>query len=223
MIGHPPVRWQGIEGMESTLNADDELAYLRAFEQTAVTKPQIVADNVLTGIFLTDARYRTALTALLLQEAVEAGRRLALVCIALAGRTQPPARSLARPLPSLEEWQAFAEAVGGFEDPKQILDWLHVDQSALQSADEMLAFGGLTKLNAAVRVLEGGPPEVSVERDEAGTAILVLHSYAMDGGRAEARLPLVDDQIIALGDMAGDFVAWTRDFLGAYLDARAGR
>ncbi|RJP39867.1 MAG: hypothetical protein C4547_03090 [Phycisphaerales bacterium] len=188
-----------------------------------MTKPQIVADNVLTGIFLTDARYRTALTALLLQEAVEAGRRLALVCIALAGRTVPPARALARPLPNLEEWRTFAEAVGGFEEPRQILDWLHVDQSALQSAEEMLAFGGLSRLNAAVRMLEDGPPEVSVERDEAGTAVLVLRSYTRAGERAEARLPLVDDQIIALGDMAGDFVAWTRDFLGAYLDARAGR
>lgn len=205
------------------MNADDELAYLRSFEQTAVTKPQIVADNVLTGIFLTDVRYRTALTALLLQEAVEAGRRLALVCIALAGRTKPPARALARPLPDLEEWQAFAEAVGRFEEPAQVLDWLHVDQSALQSAEEMLAFGGLSRLNAAIRVLEGGPPEVSMERDEAGTAILVVRAYTRTGERAEARLPLVDDQIIALGDMAGDFVAWTRDFLGAYLDARAGR
>ena len=205
------------------MNADDELAYLRSFEQTAVTKPQIVADNVLTGIFLTDVRYRTALTALLLQEAVEAGRRLALVCIALAGRTKPPARALARPLPDLEEWQAFAEAVGRFEEPAQVLDWLHVDQSALQSAEEMLAFGGLSRLNAAIRVLEGGPPEVSMERDEAGTAILVVRAYTRTGERAEARLPLVDDQIIALGDMAGDFVTWTRDFLGAYLDARAGR
>lgn len=72
-------------------------------------------------------------------------------------------------------------------------------------------------------MLEGGPPEALTERDEAGTAILVLHSYTRSGERFEARLPLVDDQIIALGDMAGDFVAWTRDFLGAYLDARSGR
>ncbi len=205
------------------MNADDELAFLRAFEQTAVTKPQIVADNVLTGIFLTDIRYRTALTALLLQEAVEAGRRLALVCAALAGRTIPPARALARPLPNLDEWQAFAEAVGGFEESAQILDWLHVDTSALLSAEEMIAFGGLSRLNSAVRVLQDGPPEVSTERDEAGTAILVLRAYTRTGERAEVRLPLVDDQIIALGDMAGDFVAWTRDFLGAYLDARSGR
>ncbi len=205
------------------MNADDELAYLRGFEQTAVTKPQIVADNVLTGIFLTDIRYRTALTALLLQEAVEAGRRLALVCIALAGRTVPPARALARPLPDFGEWQGFAEAVGGFEEPAQILEWLHVDPSALQSAEEMLAFGGFSRLNAAVRVLEGGPAEALMERDETGTATLVLHSYTRSGERFEARLPLVDDQIIALGDMAGDFVAWTRDFLGAYLDARSGR
>ena len=205
------------------MNADDELTFLRAFEQTAVTKPQIVADNVLTGIFLTDIRYRTALSAVLLQEAVEAGRRLALVCIALAGRQIPPARALARPLPDLEEWQGFAEAVGAFGDPAQILDWLHVDTSAGQSAEEMLAFGGFSRLNSAVRVLQDGPPEVTTERDEAGTAILVLRAYNRAGERSEARLPLADDQIIALGDMAGDFVAWTRDFLGAYLDARAGR
>ncbi|TAK74681.1 MAG: hypothetical protein EPO16_10415 [Dehalococcoidia bacterium] len=205
------------------MDANEELAYLRSFDQTAVAKPQIVADNVLTGIFLTDSRYRTALTALLLQEAVEAGRRLALVCLALADRSVPPARAIARPLPGLEGWQAFAAAIGRFEEPAQILDWLHVDQSARQSAEELLAWGGLSRLNAAVRVLEGGPPEVLTERDEAGTATLVIRAYTASGERAEARLPLLDDQIIALGDMAGDFVTWTRDFLGAYLDARAGR
>lgn len=205
------------------MNADDELAYLRSFDQTAVTKPQIVADNVLTGIFLTDIRYRTALTALLLQEAVEAGRRLALVCHALSDRTVPPARAMTRPLPGLEEWQAFAAAIGKFDEPAHVLDWLHVDQSARQSAEELLAWGGLSRLNAAVRVLEGGPPEVLTERDDAGIATLVLRAYTPTGERTEARLPLVDDQIIALGDMAGDFVTWTRDFLGAYLDARAGR
>lgn len=209
--------------MESPLNADDDLTYLRAFEQTAVTKPQIVADNVLTGIFLTDIRYRTALTALLLQEAVEAGRRLALVCIALAGRTMPLARAVARPLPNFEEWQGFAEAIGSFEDPQQVIDWLHVDASTMESAEELIAFGGLTRLNSAVRVLQDGPPEVSTERDESGTAVLVLRAYGRDSERSEVRLPLLDDQIIALGDMAGDFVTWTRDFLGAYLEARAGR
>jgi len=205
------------------MNVDDEIIYLRGFEQTTVTKPQVVADNVLAGIFLTDTRYRAALTALLLQEAVEAGRRLALVCGALASRAAPPARALRRPLPDLDEWRAFAETVGAFEEPQQVLDWLHVDASASQSAEEMVAFGGFSRLSAAVRVLEGGPPEVAVERDEAGTAVLVLRAYPRPGERAEARLPLVDGQIIALGDMAGDFVAWTRDFLGAYLDARAGR
>ena len=53
----------------------DDLAFLREYEATTLWKPQVVADNVLTGIFLADTTYRGPLAALLLQEAVEAARR----------------------------------------------------------------------------------------------------------------------------------------------------
>ena len=53
---------------------DDE--FLHAYLAHALRKPQVVADNVLTGIFLTDANYRGPLTALLVQEAVEAAQKL---------------------------------------------------------------------------------------------------------------------------------------------------
>ena len=48
----------------------DEATFLRAYRDGTLRKPQVVADNVLTGIFLTDASYRGALTALLVQESV---------------------------------------------------------------------------------------------------------------------------------------------------------
>ena len=33
---------------------------------------------------------------------------------------------------------------------------------------------------------------------------------------------MTDEQIVALGDAAGDFATWAGDFLGAYVEARFG-
>ena len=72
----------------------DEAAFLQGYATQAIRKPQVVADNVLTGIFLADTTFRGALAALLLQESVEAMRRLTAVWGALGDRNEAPARRL---------------------------------------------------------------------------------------------------------------------------------
>lgn len=202
-------------------DARGEAEQLRAYESATLSKPQIVADNVLTGIFLADASYRSALAALLVQEAAEAARRLAAVWGALADRTAPVARRLAEPLPGADAWSALVAAVEAAEAPEELLATLGLDDSARESAEEMLAFEGLDRFVVAIRVCEGGPPAASVER---GTPpVLVLRGHSRQGVAEELRLALEDDQVVALADATGDFVTWARELLGAYLDAREGR
>ncbi len=196
----------------------DDLEFLRRYEATTLWKPQVVADNVLTGIFLADTTYRAPLAALLLQESVEAARRLAAVWHALADRSMPVARRLRAPLPGPEGWSALASAVGMTEAPEDILRTLGLDESALESATELLEFGGLTWFTDAIRASESGPPDVTVIPGQPATLQWVGHDGA--GEPVRVHVLLEDDRVIALGDATGDFVTWARDFLGAYMDAR---
>ena len=208
------------EGLPGGLS---EAEFLRAYAATALRKPQVVADNVLTGIFLADASYRAALTALLVQEAIESARRLNTVWIALTDRTRPVAQRLAGSLARADDWTRFAEDVALAADrPAALLEAMSIDGSALQSAEELAAFAGLASFAAPMRVFEAGPPTVTATSGAAGADALLLSNVDTAGSPVEARLSIADDHIIALGDAAGDFAAWARDFLGAYIDARAG-
>ena len=200
-----------------------ESEFLHAYATHALPKPQVVADNVLTGIFLTNASYRGALTALLVQEAVEAARRLAAVWGALTDRTRPVARSLAGLLPGAEAWARFASAVeeaAAAEHPAALLRAMAIDDSALQSVEELCAFDGLARFGVPLRVYEPGPPVVTVSGSAPG--VLLLSNSTAAGEPVEARMSLSDEQIIALGDATGDFTTWASDFLGAYIEGRAG-
>jgi len=204
----------------SRIGESDELRFLRQYESVTLWKPQVVADNVLTGIFLADATYRGALAALLLQEAVESARRLAAVWHALADRSVSPVRRLRDPLPGSEAFAAMAADLEPVEQPEEVLVRLGVDDSALDSARELLAFGGLPWFAEAIRCAELGPPDVEVE---AGVpAVLRWHGHGRDGSEQVIVMQLEDPQVIALGDATGDFVTWAREFLGAYIDGRAG-
>ena len=200
--------------------SEDE--FLHAYAAHALRKPQVVADNVLTGIFLTDVRYRGALTALLVQEAVEAARRLAAVWAALSNRTRPVAHALAGPLSGVDVWLRFARAVdqaGAAGQPTALLRGMGIDDSALTSAEDCCAFEGLARFEVPLRVYEPGPPAVTVIGASPGT--LLLSNADTDGVLHEARMSMSDEQIVALGDAAGDFTSWASDFLGAYIEARA--
>lgn len=199
----------------------EETEFLAAYAAHALRKPQVVADNVLTGIFLTDVRYRGALTALLVQESVEAARRLAAVWGALSDRTQPVARSLAGPLPDAAAWLRFSGAVeraAASEQPASLLRAMSIDDSALPSAQELCTFAGLVRFAVPLRVYESGPPAATVLGT--GPGILLLSNTDAAGALVEARMSLSDEQIVALGDATGDFTSWASDFLGAYIEAR---
>lgn len=202
----------------------EEMAFLRNYESVTLRKPQIVADNVLTGIFLADSTYRTALAALLLQESVEAVRRLAAVWGALADRREPPARRLRRPLPDASAVRAMAEVIGMTEEARAVLSHLGLGEEAIESAEEMLSFGGLSWFAEAVRCAESGPPDLTVvPPEEAGApAVLRWSGYDHSGKPVHIEVALEDSQVIALGDATADFVTWAREFLGSYVDARAG-
>lgn len=205
-------------------SAAEEMAFLRAFESVTLWKPQVVADNVLTGIFLADATYRGALAALLLQESVEAVRRLAAVWHALGDRSEAPARRLRRPLPGADEVQRMADTVGMIEEPRAVLTHLGVGEAAADSAEEIISFGGLSWFAEAVRAAESGPPDVTVlPPEEPGMpATLRWSGFDQSGRPHRVEVPLEDNQVIALGDATGDFVTWAREFLATYIDARSG-
>lgn len=202
----------------------EEVTFLRAYESVTLRKPQVVADNVLTGIFLADTTYRSALAALLLQESVEAVRRLAAVWHALGDRSEPPARRLRRPLPGAEAVRRMAEAVGMTEEPRAVLARLGLGEEATESAEELISFGGLAWFAEAVRCAESGPPDLTVVASEEPGAPSVLRWSGYDrlGEPVHIEVALEDGQVIALGDATADFVTWAREFLGSYVDARAG-
>jgi len=193
-----------------------ETDFLRAYAATALRKPQVVSDNVLTGVFLADASHRLALTALLLQEAVEAARRLAGVWGALTDRTQPVSHRISGPLPRADTWHSFVEAAAAARDrPELLLQAMAIDSSALRSAVELAAYDGLANFEAPIRVFEAGPPIVLL--DPSGLLVVGINT---GGERVEARWALEDGPVVTLGDATGYFVTWARDFLEAYIDAR---
>ncbi len=205
-------------------SAAEEIAFLRDYESVTLRKPQVVADNVLTGIFLADTTYRATLSALLLQESVEAVRRLAAVWHALGDRREPPARRLRRPLPGASAVREMAETVGMTEEPRALLAHLGVSDEAIESAEELASFGGLGWFAEAVRCAESGPPNLTIAPPEEPGGPSVLHWSGFDhaGEAVTIQVALEDSQVIALGDATADFVTWAREFLATYIDARAG-
>jgi hypothetical protein len=201
----------------------DEIEFLQEYEASTLWKPQVVADNVLNGIFLADAAHRALLAALMMQEVAEAARRLNHVWMALTDRSRSVARTLAGPLPGADDWERLCDVLDAVQEPEQIVDLLNLDASIGESAEEMVAYGegGFRFFATAIRLTEAGPPATGVEGGY--PPVLLLTNRAPSGEPLEARLELADDRVIALGDATGDFVTWSRDFLAAYLDARLGR
>jgi len=145
------------------------------------------------------------------------------VWVALTDRTRPVARSLAGPLPDASAWVRFARAVEEAaiaEHPAALLRAMAIDDSALQSVEELCAFEGLARFEVPMRVYEPGPPTATVSGSNPGT--LLLSNTTAVGDPIEARMSLSDEQIVALGDATGDFTAWAGDLLGAYIEGRAG-
>jgi len=196
----------------------DEMDFLQAYEATTLRKPQIVSDNVLTGIHLADASHRRALSILLMQEAVEAARRLAGVWLALSDRSVRVAYRLAGPLPGAATWGAFVDEVAAAREPSDLLRAMAIDASAAESAAELLEYEALAEFEAPIRAFEPGPPVMLVTPDV--PPMLLAGNVDADGHRVEAYWSLERDDVTALSDAAGYFTTWARDFLGAYIEGR---
>ena len=186
--------------------------------------PQVAADTILGSIFLADAANRALMAAAIAGRLVEAARRLTAVYVALADRSRPVVRALEAPLPGAAEWAALAEQLRGMSGPA-ILAALGIDESASVSADALAATAdGLGRYTALVRTHELEPPRIEREPGEGGElGWLRFVGRDRDGAPVEERLPLTEEAVVALADAVGELVTLSRDFLGAYFDARPER
>lgn len=197
-----------------------ELDFVEAYLRGALRKPQVVADSLLRSLVLAGQNDRLILSGLLAEQLAEACRRLAAVHIALSDRTYPVARTLARPLPGLAAWVAFAQQAGTFT-PEQLLRELSLGDDALASARTLRAQPDLGSLNELVAAAEHGSGMVLLPGVHASECW-----YAGPGdGDAEpiaAALGTEEADAAMLADLTADLCGVARGFLGAYLDARRG-
>ena len=125
------------------------------------------------------------------------------------------------PLPGAAEWEALAAHLEGMTAPA-ILAELRLDESAAESAEALSAHAGeLARYTTLIRVHEAEPPRLRRERGEPGSSgWLRFIGRARDGEPVEERLPLTEEAVVALADAVGELVTLSRDFLGAYAEAR---
>jgi hypothetical protein len=193
-----------------------ELDFLRAYQSTALRKPEVVADTALSSLFLAETGNRALLAAGVAQECAEAARRLLAVWRALTDRSRPVGRALLAPLPGPEEWEAFAGEVHE-APPEDLLAAMRLGPDVEESAAELAAAPGLAWYAELMRAFEGRPPIVLIAPGSPPALLLI---YDNAGERRELRLPLHEESVVGLGDAAGAFIALARDFLGAYIEMR---
>ncbi|MGK2964287.1 MAG: hypothetical protein ACSLFM_01630 [Tepidiformaceae bacterium] len=211
----PPVTYPG--GLS-------ELAFLESYHQSALRKPQVVADSALRAIVLASAGDRMHLVAVVAEQLAEAARRLAHVAAALADRRYPVARTLAGPLPDAPAWLDFAHTAATLA-PEQMLRHLSIGEYALESAERLRSQLALEDLIPLVRAAESGPPMLLAPRQQgrSATTFLLLGPASDDG--APPPFGMTEDDAGVLADLTADLSSIARGFLGAYLESRhsAGR
>ncbi len=195
----------------------DELAFLRAYDDTTLRGIEVVSDAILERLFRAEDRHRGLLAAQLLAELAEAAQRLVAVCTALRDRSQPVGRQLLASLPGADEFQQFAEAV--FEaHPAALVRAMGLDEGALESAAELAGISDLARHAEVIRPHEGGQPVAVLEPGDPPTLQLVGHTR--EGERTELRIALSEPRVIGLADATGHLVALARDFLMTHVELR---
>jgi hypothetical protein len=196
---------------------DDDIAFLRSYDDATLRRIEVVSDALLERLFLAEAGQRALLAAKLLGELSEAAQRLAAVCTALRDRGQPVARSLLAPLPTAGDWTAFSEAVSE-ANPASLVRAMLLDERAIESAEELTQLPNLARHAAVIRVHEGGPPATLLETGESAALRLVGRDRA--GEPSELRLTLSEARVTAFADATGQLVAIARDFLLTHIELR---
>ncbi|SVC90993.1 uncharacterized protein METZ01_LOCUS343847, partial [marine metagenome] len=198
----------------------EDLDFLRGYWETTLWKPQIVADNVLTGIYLADASYRAALATLMLQECAEAARRLCAVFLSLQNSRNNLSTCLKQTLPTAKDWEEMINTVEAQASPEKLLELLGLEDGPLKTAEEFLNTPALLRYAVPVSLYERGPPTVINNKTGASDSMLKLYNSDSSDNPVTATIPLEEEQVVALGDATGDFVTWARDFLGTYIDGK---
>lgn len=198
----------------------EDLDFLRGYWETTLWKPQVVADNVLTGIYLADASYRAALATLMLQECAEAARRLSAVFLALQNSRDDLATLLKQTLPTANDWKNMINIVEAQASPEELLEIIGLENGPLKTAEEFLNTRELLRYAVPISLYERGPPTVINDKIAANESMLKLYNSDLAGNSVTATIPLEEEQVVALGDATGDFVTWARDLLGTYIDRK---
>ena len=196
-----------------------EIEFLDAYEATALRKPQVAADAALKALPFALPNDRASLTAMIVEQFVEAGRRLTAVYTGLEERRRAIARALLDPLPSLDEWHAFAQTAGTIE-PETTIRVLAIDESAMPSAELLRAQGDLGPLSDLVFAVTSPAAMVLAPSHERDRVWIV-------GGDAEGlsafSIEVSEDEAARLADVTADLSSIARGFLSAYIRTRAGR
>ena len=194
-----------------------DLTFLRAYDTSTLRRIEVVSDALLERIFRADDSHRGVLAAQLIAELSEAAQRLVAVCNALRERSTPVARALVAPLPGSDEWRTFAEAV--FEaHPPTLVRAMGLDETALDSADELASVTDLIRHAEVIRVHESGPPVAILEPGD--TLRLRLIGHDRTGVRCEFSIALSEARVVGLADATGHLVALARDFLLTHIELR---
>jgi hypothetical protein len=203
-----------------------ELDFVGAYHQSALRKPQVVADAALRALVLAGSADRLILCGLIAEQLAESCRRLAAVHGALWDRRYAIARSLLAPLPGLAEWQRFARLAATLT-PEQMLRDLSLDESAMESARRLRAQPDLANLGDLVAAAESGSAMLLIPGLESSRPPSESWFSGIDrGGEAVAAAIGVDESdAAALADLTAELSSIARGFLGAYLHSRrtAGR
>ena len=198
----------------------ENLDFLRGYWETTLWKPQVVADNVLTGIYLADASYRAALATLMLQECAEAARRLSAIFLSLRNSPENISALLKQNLPTANDWEQMINIVEEQSSPDELLQILGLEDGPLKTAEEFLNTRALLRYGVPISLYERGPPTVINNKTGTNESVLELYNSDLSGKPVTATIPLEEEQVVALGDATGDFVTWARDFLGTYIDRK---
>jgi hypothetical protein len=129
----------------------------------------------------------------------------------------PVGRALLAPLPGADDFQSFAEAV--FEaQPTELVRAMGLDETALESATELVSITDLARHAEVIRAHEGGQPVAVIEPGDPPSLHLVGHDR--QDQRTELRIALSEPRVIGLADATGHLVALARDFLMTHVELR---
>ena len=204
-----------------TGESEGESEALRHYIDDTLRVPQVAADALLGALFLADGGNRALMAAAIASRLAEAARRFAAVYGALADRTRPVVEGLRAPLPGAAEWESLAAHLVRMDAPA-ILAELRLDESAAVSAEALAAHADeLGRYSVLVAAHEREPPLLRRERGGPGEpGWLRFRGRGRGGELVEERLPLTEEAVVALADAVGELVTLSRDFLGAYAEAR---